>query len=64
MAHFEWENANGRPSIASSPLQESKQLKVNAIESASRGITRIMIKVMIMLTIKVGLIFTRKWRKD
>ena len=37
MAHFEWENANDSPSTASSPLQESKQLKVNAIESASRG---------------------------
>ena len=38
MAHFEWENANGSPSTASSPLQESKQLKVNAIESASHGV--------------------------
>ena len=35
MAHFEWEN--GGPNTASSPLQESKQLKVNAIESTSRG---------------------------
>ena len=37
MAHFEWENANDSPSTASSPLQESKQLKVDAIERASRG---------------------------
>ena len=37
MAHFEWEIANDSPSTASSPLQESKQLKVNTIESHSRG---------------------------
>ena len=37
MAHFEWKNANGSPSTASSPFQESKQLKANAIESAYRG---------------------------
>ena len=35
MAHFEW--GNGGPNTVSSPLQESKQLKVNAIESTSRG---------------------------
>ena len=37
MAHFEWENANDGPNTASSPFQESKQLKVNAIDRASRG---------------------------